>query len=274
MSNAQSPDLIHQHSKDYLWRHLQEVPYFRALLRGVEAHFYQEFNLSPPVVDIGCGDGSFAELTFDRTIDVGIDSSQAAIRQAATRARVYDFLAQCEGGRMPFPDGYFASAISNSVLEHIPHIEDVLAETARVLQPGALFLFCVPNPDYLTELHIPNLLKKIGVYRLGNLYKEWFRRVSRVHHANPPEIWQIRLEQAGFTLERWWHYFSPAALRVLEWGHYFGLPSLVVHALTGRWLIVSSQWNLVFTERVVRPHAEPVPHERGTYTFFVARRVS
>ena len=47
---------------------------------------------------------------------------------------------------MPFPDGYFASAISNSVLEHIPQVQEVLADLRRVLKPGAPFLFCVPNP--------------------------------------------------------------------------------------------------------------------------------
>ena len=35
---------------------------------------------------------------------------------------------------MPFADGYFASAISNSVLEHIPQVQAVLADLRRVLQ--------------------------------------------------------------------------------------------------------------------------------------------
>ena len=54
--------------------------------------------------------------------------------------------------------------------------------------------------------------------RVVNAYTEWFRRISRVHHADEPEIWRGRLEHAGFTLERYWHYFSPASMRVLPCG--------------------------------------------------------
>ena len=42
------------------------------------------------------------------------------------------------------------------------------------------------------------------------------------------------MNNAGFTLDRWWHYFSPASMRVLEWGHYFGIPSVFARVLTGK----------------------------------------
>ena len=156
---------------------------------------------------------------------------------------------QADGGRTPFPDGYFASALSNSVLEHIPHVQAVLAETARLLQPGAPFLFCVPNPRYLSELSIAGALRRVGCAGLaGRPTRNWFRRMSRVEHAVEPEIWQAWLETAGFRLERWWHYFSPQAMRALEWGHYFGAPTLLPHALTGRWIIVPRRWNLALTD--------------------------
>ena len=52
--------------KDYLWLHLRDLPYFRAMLRAVEAQFYQEFELPAPTLDVGCGDGHFATIAFDR----------------------------------------------------------------------------------------------------------------------------------------------------------------------------------------------------------------
>ncbi len=173
---------------------------------------------------------------------------------------------------MPFTDGYFASALSNSVLEHIPHLDQVLAETARVLKPGAPFLFCCPNPGHFTELSISSGLRKVGLKKLALGYDQWFRRISRTEHADPPEVWKARLEKAGFTLERWWHYFSPESMRVLEWGHYLGAPSLLPKWLLGRWLISESNWNLALVEKLLRPYAHTEPHPRGTYTFFVAHR--
>jgi SAM-dependent methyltransferase len=257
--------------KDYFWLHLRDLPYFRAMLRAVEAEFYQDFELPAPVLDVGCGDGHFATIAFDRPLDVGIDPWEGPIRQAA-RLGGYRSLVRGDGGQMPFPDGSFSSALSNSVLEHIPHVDLVLRETSRVLKPGALFLFCVPNPAYLRELSIPAVLKRIGLWGLGHLYTEWFREMSRVHHADPPEVWQARLEQAGFRLESWWHYFSPQAMRVLEWGHYFGFPSLLARWLTGRWILVPTRWNLALTDRLVRPHAQAKPDAQGTFTFYVARK--
>jgi len=247
--------------KDYLWLHLRDLPYFRALVRAVEAAFYQSLELPAPVLDVGCGDGHFAQLTFDRPIDVGLDPWTGPIHEAGRRG-AYRLLVQADGARAPFADGTFASGFSNSVLEHIPQIDEVLADTARVLKAGAPFYFCVPNPRYLSELSISR--------SLGRGYTEWFRRISRVQHADEPEVWARRLERAGFRLERWWHYFSPSAMRVLEWGHYFGLPSLVARKMTGRWVIAPTRWNLWLTGRFLRRYASTDPVADGTFTFYIA----
>jgi len=258
--------------KDFLYLHLRDLPYFRGMLRAAEAAFYQEFELPAPTLDVGCGDGHFATIAFDRQLDVGLDPWGGPIRQAA-RLGGYRGLVQADGGQAPFPDASFASALSNSVLEHIPHVQAVLAETARLLRPGAPFLFCVPNPRYLSELSIAGAMRRIGLTGLSRAYTNWFRAMSRVEHAVEPEVWQGWLETAGFRLERWWHYFSPQAMHALEWGHYFGAPTLVPHALFRRWIIVPARWNLVLTMRLVRKYAVPEPHPQGTFTFYVARRV-
>ncbi len=251
--------------KDFLFLHLRDLPYFRAFLRAVESSYYQNLPLPAPAYDVGCGDGHFASLTFDQRIDVGLDPWHGPIHEAK-KYGAYKALVEADGARTPFPSDYFASGFSNSVLEHIPHIDEVLAETARVLKPGAPFYFCVPNSRYLNELSISKVL--------GNGYTEWFRKISRVHHADEPDVWQKRLEHAGFSLERWWHYFPPASMRVLEWGHYFGLPSVLARALTGRWIIARTKWNLALTEMFVKKYASPEPVEYGTFTFFIARKRS
>ncbi len=172
--------------------------------------------------------------------------------------------------RSPFPDHYFASGFSNSVLEHIPHIDAVLAETARVLKPGAPFVFCVPNDNFLPSLSIGGGFDRIGLHPMASWYRSFFNKISRHYHCDSPSVWQARLEQNGFTLERWWHYFSPQALHVLEWGHYFGAPTLIPHALFNRWIMVPTRWNLYFTERFLRKFMEMPEHPQGVYTFYIA----
>ena len=169
--------------KDHLWLQISTMPYFRGLIRSVEAGFYDEIELDSPTLDLGCGDGHFASVVFDRKIEIGTDPWWKPLSEAGRR-QAYQGLTQSDGAAQPFPDGYFCSAVSNSVLEHIPHIDEVLVETARVLRPGAPLIFCVPNERYLTELAIPSILIRFGLRYLADIYTDWFRRMSRVHHAD------------------------------------------------------------------------------------------
>lgn len=259
-------------SKDYLWLHLRDLPYFRALMRAVEASFYAHLDLPRPILDVGSGDGHFASVAFDQPIDVGIDPWAKPMAEARQR-KSYRLLTQGDGQRMPFPDNTFGSALSNSVLEHIPQVENVLAETARVLKPGAPFVFCGPNDRFLANLSVGNFLDRVRLRPLADAYRSFFNRISRHYHCDPPEVWQARLERCGFALERYWHYYPPQALHVTEWGHYFGLPSLVSHWLAGRWILVPQRWNLGLTEHYTRRRYFPYECPDGVCTFYVARKL-
>ncbi len=272
MINQQS-SLGHTPSKDFLFLHVRDLPYFRALLRAVESSFYQGLELPAPVYDVGCGDGHFASLTFDRQIDVGLDPWHAPIHEARKRG-AYRSLVEADAARSPFPGSYFASAISNSVLEHIPHVDQVLAETARVLKPGSPFIFCVPNHNFLPSLSIARFFDSVGLKSVAGAYRSFFNRISRHHHCDDADVWRGRLEASGFRLEKYWHYFSPSALAALEWGHYLGLPSLILRKLFGRWILVRSRWNLSVTLLLLRRYYnEPSPQNSGAYTFYIARRI-
>jgi SAM-dependent methyltransferase len=243
------------------------------LLRAVEARFYAGIPLAQPTLDIGCGDGHFVTVAFNRKIEVGLDPWGPPIREAGLHGG-YLALVQGDGGQMPFPDGSFASALSNSVLEHIPHVERVLEETGRVLRPGAVFAFCVPNHQFTAALSGSRFLERLGFKGLARRYERAFNRVARHVHLDPPETWAARLNLAGFTLERYWHYYSPAALAVTEWGHLFGLPSLLSRKLTGRWNLAPQRWNLALTEAFTRPHYRANPLcDDGVCTFYIARKI-
>lgn len=271
MTNSR-PAIQKNKNKDYLWLHLKDLPYFRALLRAVEARAYEDIDLPAPTLDLGCGDGHFAGIAFDRQLEVGVDPWWIPLVEARDRG-TYRGVLQSDGARLPFPDQYFASAVSNSVLEHIPHIEDVLAETRRVLQPGARFIFCVPNHNFLPMLSVGRGLDRVGLESLGDAYRNFFNRISRHYHCNPPDIWEARMRDAGFRVERWWHYFSMEALHVLEWGHYFGMPSWFVKIFSKRWVLIPTSWNLSLTRRIVNPYYnEPPEQKKGAYTFYITQR--
>jgi SAM-dependent methyltransferase len=257
--------------KDFLFLHLCDLPYFRGFLRAVESRFYEDLPMPAPILDVGCGDGNFAALTFDGTIDVGLDPWHGPIHEAKRYGK-YHLLVESYGDRAPFPDGCFASAFSNSVLEHIPDVDAVLKETARMLQPGAPFYFCVPNANFTQNLSVARFFDRIGLKPLASAYRRFFNFISRHRHTDHPDVWEKRLNDAGFKVERWWHYFSPSALATLEWGHYFGLPSLISKKLFGRWILAPYRWNLSLIYNWLRKYAQDPLHESGAYTFYIAIR--
>jgi SAM-dependent methyltransferase len=258
--------------KDYLWLQIKEMPYFRGLLRAVEARAYQDIILKEPILDLGCGDGHFASIAFDRPIDVGIDPWSGPVKLAAKQGS-YKQVINGLGNQLPFPDEYFGSVVSNSVLEHIEDLDVVIKEVARVIKPNGIFIFCVPNHFFLENLSISTWFDRIHLTGLGNLYRKFFNKISRHHHCDSPEVWEKRLSEAGFSIDKWWHYFSPKALHVLEWGHYFGLPSLIIHFLFRRWILIPKKWNLSFTEALARKIYNETPYqEKGSYSFYITHK--
>jgi len=259
-------------AKDLLWKNISELPYFRGLLRAVEGRYYQDIPLKPPVLDLGCGDGHFAEATFQPGFAVGIDPWLAPLREANQR-KIYKSCLQAIGGSMPFPDRYFQTVISNSVLEHIPDLDPVLAEISRVLKPGGQMIFCVPNHRFLSSLSVSTFFSKIHLGFAAKGYQSFFNRISRHHHCEDSDTWNARLSKYGFSIDSYWHYFSKEAFHCLEWGHYFGLPSYIWKKLVNQWIIAPYRWNLAIPLSIVRKYFEEKQRpEDGVYSFYIAHK--
>lgn len=92
------------------------------------------------VLDLGCGVGHSYHLLAPRET-VGVDISAAALAGQERETHVADMRA------LPFADGSFPSVLAVQSIEHVPDAERVLAEVARVLEPGpdATAVFVTPN---------------------------------------------------------------------------------------------------------------------------------
>lgn len=96
--------------------------------------------LLPPgrVLDLGCGVGhSYERLAPRETVGVDIDAGSLTGQDRETHA--------ADMRALPFADGSFASVLSVQSIEHVPDPERVLAEVARVLEPGGAAVFVTPN---------------------------------------------------------------------------------------------------------------------------------
>lgn len=258
-------------SEQILWRHLADLPYFRAMVRAVEDKFYQGLELPGPVLDMGCGDGHFASVAFQQPLDVGLDPWWEPLKEAKARGAYRSYICS-DGARVPFEDGYFSSAVSNSVLEHIPHVDAVVREVARVVRPGGRFVFCVPNHRFPQLLLGTQTFNQLGLKRAAGWYSRLFNRISRHQHCDSYPVWQERLAAAGFEIEQHWDYFPAGDLHRMEVGHAFGLPSLISKRLVGRWVLDRGRANLWIPWMIARRVFNNPISDEGVYSFYITRR--
>lgn len=258
-----------------LWRHLRDLPYFRGMLRAVEDSFYQGLDLPGPVLDLGSGDGHFASVAFDHPLDVGLDPWWEPIVESKEKhPDTYKILVCADGAMIPYPTAHFGSAVSTSVLEHIPHIQAVLDELGRVVRPGGTFAFCVPNHRFPQKLLGTEFFAKLGMKGASDWYGKFFNRIARHQHTDPVDVWTQRLDHAGFKVLKHWDYFPPYATHRLEVGHVMGLPNLLAKKLTGEWVPFKNKAFLWLPYRIAR-HSFLEPYsEEGVCTFYITQRVS
>lgn len=96
-----------------------------------------------PCLEIGVGTGRIAlPLVRAGVSMVGIDLSRAMMARIPAKAggSVLFPLVQGDATRLPFRDGTFGSALACHVLHLIPPWQEAVAEAARVVRPGGIFL--------------------------------------------------------------------------------------------------------------------------------------
>lgn len=259
--------------RDYLAEQLKDMAPHRAILRAVECRFMGRVPLEPPVLDVGCGDGHFASIAYDRLpLDVGLDVFVRDLREAARRPGVYRAVMSASATSLPFADASFGTVVSNCVIEHIADNAAVLREIARVLRPGGVLAMTLPSEHFPEYLLGATVFRGLRLPALADAYGRFFNRISNHYHVHPPAVWRERLEAVGLAVEEQVYYFSAAAHRRFDLSHYLGVPNLISKRLLGRWMLFDGQRKLY--ERWLRPYyEEPLPAV-GAYQFVLCRRAS
>lgn len=257
--------------RDFLVEQLESIPAFRAFLRSVESRRLAALDLPRPILDLGCGDGTFAQATFSEPLDFGIDPSAHAVGEARQRGMHCD-LRVGEGGKLPYADGQFATVLSNSVVEHIPDIDGTLEEVRRVLRPGGLFVFTTPSEHFAEFLFFADLFRRIGLKRLSKSYENYFNRISWHYRTDSASVWTARLERYGLQVRESHTYFSRSASHVFDLCHYYSAVCLIYRKLTGRWIIAPFRANFALIEPLLRHYYDEPAPAQGAYLYFLCER--
>ncbi len=144
-------------------------------------------------LDVGCGGGFLAEEFAKAGCRVtGIDPSGPTIRQAEAHAREVGMRITyrvAPGEAIPFDDNEFDVVYCCDVLEHVNDLDRVIAESARVLKPGGVYLFDTINRTLASR------------FVFITLYQEW--EATRFMTANVHD-WRmfIRPRELRKTLMR------------------------------------------------------------------------
>jgi len=139
-------------SDDIRW-----VRTLKNLVPGRLAWFDRQFDwMGKAVLDLGCAGGFMAEALVQRGAQLtGIDPAADAIDAARGHARAgglrigYDVGV---GEALPYDTASFDAVVCVDVLEHVADLHRVLAEVARTLRPGGMFLFDTINRNPLARL--------------------------------------------------------------------------------------------------------------------------
>jgi SAM-dependent methyltransferase len=118
--------------------------------------------------------------------------------------------------RLPFRAGVFASAVSNSTLEHVEDLEAVIAEVARVVRPGGLFHFTVPTPAKRALLHFSEFARQHDLPRLADRYDQAFDDFWGHRNYLTVTEWSSLLAGHGFELSNVQFYESAEASRLAD----------------------------------------------------------
>ncbi len=238
------------HTDFFLDRFAAVYPYSHCVWRIPEASAHASFGpFSAPLLDLGCGDGSYFKLMLERVGKpdgkiIGLDP-QAWEIEKAKRIGIYDELHVGMSNAIPLPDASVGMVFSNSVVEHIADKEGTIREVARILKPGGTYLFSAPRKGFDARMRLRDLINwKFKHYWLQTA-DEWTRDLERAG---------LRVREVRTTL-------SPE--NAAEWNRYI-LPSFLQHIPMKRtgWFPFSS-WS---RDRLLRRRAsldEPVAMSGG-----------
>src|SRR4051794_4000765 len=115
------------------------------------------------VLDVGSGGGllaeEFARLGYAVTgIDPSSQSVEVAREHAEAEGLAIDYVVGA-GESLPFADASFSVVYCCDVLEHVDDVDRTIAEIARVLEPGGIFMYDTINRTFRSWLLVIKLMQ-------------------------------------------------------------------------------------------------------------------
>jgi SAM-dependent methyltransferase len=128
------------------------------------------------VLQLGCGTGDHIPGII-KTLQ-GVHAYGLEISETAIKLRTINKIVRADIRLLPFKNGTFTKLFAFGVVEHVPEIEHVLSEIARIVKPGAHIYLTVPN--------------RISVF---HIFKTFLMMLDRLHIRNK-KFWKLGCEMS------------------------------------------------------------------------------
>ena len=194
----------------------------------------RRYDCPEPILDVGCGDGLFAQVAFSGREIWGIDIDAKEGRHAFDRA-TYSQVILGDITRAQMPRSFFGSCVANCSLEHIPRIGDALRNIRDSLQPGAVAFLFVPNKEWASHMLLPRMLRAAGMPSMARAVQAKVDSVFKHHHLYDEEGWRKVVLDAGFEIVSVEPVLSTATTVGFELLLLPSLLGLINKKLTSRW---------------------------------------
>ena len=174
------------------------------------------------LLDFGCGSGDITHaLAAEGFAVTGIDLSPAMIAMARQQSGAADIqwaVAQAGMVTLPFTAFVFDGVLASSVLEYHPDPAAQITEIARILKPGGVFAFTVPDMGHPVRVRE----KKWRALATGWLWPllrmtprhDYFEYLRVSVNRWPLEYWMELARGAGFEPQLPAHRDTPLAMIV------------------------------------------------------------
>ncbi len=161
---------LYNREGDIWWNEHEVLSLLRSAINPARFGYFrralQDLHIDPAgkaVLDIGCGGGILAEEFARLGCRVtGVDPSESSLETARAHAGQSGLEIDYRRGvgeDLPFPDASFDLVYCCDVLEHVDDLDRVIAESARVLQPGGVYLYDTINRTPVSMLVMIKLLQ-------------------------------------------------------------------------------------------------------------------
>ncbi len=196
------------------------------------------------LLEMGCGLGHLLGLLQDDFACVGIDLIDYSIEQTQKNAPKAEAHQMDVNDIDKFDPESFSVVVALHLVEHLPDPQKTLRKVNHLLQPGGLFLFATPHPEYSFRRFKDRDTDAIGK--------------DKTHiNCQVPAVWKQWSEAHGFAVIKqfgdglWDVPYLPLIPKVVQFGM-FGLPAFLQVVTRTTWTPLTLGVNQINIVRKIR----------------------